>query len=102
MAAKHVGMIMKHDHRKVLVLRVGLTLDGADAVLVAPFVKAEPKPAGGVRAVEAKTWVDDYRVRLDQASVVKAADVVHNWTPPGRLNRQQLKAVLKELDKVSR
>ncbi|MCE6998679.1 hypothetical protein LZG04_28355 [Saccharothrix sp. S26] len=102
MAAKHVGMIMKHNHRKVLVLRVGLTLDGADAVLVAPFGTAKPKPDGSARAVEAKTWVDDYWVRLDQASVVKAADVVHTWTPPGRLTRRPLDAVLKELAKASR
>jgi hypothetical protein len=98
MAAKRAGMIMKHQHRKVAVLRVGLKLDGADAGRV-----VEPtKPSGGARAVEVKTWVDDYWVRLDRTSVVKAADVVHAWTPPGALTKEQLNAVLKELDKVPR
>ncbi|ROP36064.1 hypothetical protein [Saccharothrix texasensis] len=95
MAAKHVGMIMKHDHERVVVLRVELTHDGADAVMVAPLVHTAP--AGDARAVKVKTWVDDYWVRLDRTRVVKAADVVHAWTGPGQLRRPGLTAVLKEL-----
>jgi hypothetical protein len=103
MSAKHVvGTIMKHQHRKSAVVRAGLTLDGADAVMIAPIDSTRPKPADRSRAVEVKTWVGVYWVRLDRVSVVKAADVVHTWTFTGKLDRDDLKAVLKELDKVSR
>lgn len=103
MAAKHVvGTIMKHNHRKVAVLETGLTLDGADAVRIARFDSARPKPADRARAVEVETSIGVYWVRLDHVGIVKAADVVHTWTPSGKLDREQLNAVRKELDKVSR
>ncbi|XVS67344.1 hypothetical protein ACQPYE_15180 [Actinosynnema sp. CA-299493] len=102
MATKHVGTIMKHNHRKVAVLEAGLALDGADAVRIARFDSTRPKPADRARAVEVETSIGVYWVRLDQMSVVKAADVVDTWTFSGKLRGAQLKAVLKELGKVSR
>ncbi|MCC8246166.1 hypothetical protein [Saccharothrix luteola] len=103
MAAKHVvGTIMKHDHRKVAVLESGLTLDGADAVRIARIDSTRPKPADRAKAVEVETSIGVYWVRLDHVRVVKAADVVHTWTFTGKLNREQLNLVRKELDKVSK
>ncbi|SES14597.1 hypothetical protein SAMN05216188_12339 [Lentzea xinjiangensis] len=100
MASMSVGSIMKHDHRKVVVLRTGLSVDGADAVMIARL--STRKPSGGAPYVEAKTWVGTYWVPLDQVKVVKAAGVVHACTSPGRLPKDPLKAVLKELSKASR
>ncbi|MER5267583.1 hypothetical protein ABTZ99_36350 [Actinosynnema sp. NPDC002837] len=103
MAAKHVvGTIMKYRHRKSVILDNGLTLDGADAVRIARIDRTRPKPADRARAVEVETSIGVYWVRLDQVSVVKAADVVHTWTFTGKLTRAQLDLVRKELDKVSR
>ncbi|KOX20474.1 hypothetical protein ADK67_29710 [Saccharothrix sp. NRRL B-16348] len=103
MATKHVvGTIMKYQHRKSAVLETGLTLDGEEAVRIARIDPTRPKPADRARAVEVETSVGVYWVRLDHVSVVRAADVVHTWTITGKLNRAQLNAVRKELDKVSR
>ncbi|WP_086844685.1 hypothetical protein [Amycolatopsis kentuckyensis] len=95
MASMNVGMIMKHNHKKVVILRTGLSIDGSDAVKIAPL--STSKPSGSGRYVEAKTWVSDYWIPLDQTKVVKAADVVHAATPPGRLPTKPLKAALKEM-----
>ncbi|WP_143035993.1 hypothetical protein [Lentzea fradiae] len=96
----NVGMIMKHDHKKVVILRTGLSLDGSDAVMIVPFKSG--KPSDNALYVKAKTWVKDYWIPLDQVSVVKAAGVVHACTSPGRLPKEPLNAVLKEVNKVSR
>ncbi|MCR6482268.1 hypothetical protein M8542_05545 [Amycolatopsis sp. OK19-0408] len=95
MAAMSVGKIMKHQHKKVVILRTGLSIDGSAAVQIVPL--SARKPSGGGRYVEAKTWVSVYWVPLDQVKVVKATDVVEAATYPGRLPHDPLKAVLKEL-----
>ncbi|MEV6877809.1 hypothetical protein [Amycolatopsis sp. NPDC051128] len=100
MASMNVGMIMKHDHKKVVILQTGLSIDGSDAVKIVPL--STRKPSGSGRYVEAKTWVNDYWIPLDQVKLVKAADVVHAATPPGRLPQEPLRAVLKEMGNGSR
>jgi hypothetical protein len=100
MASMNVGMIMKHNHQRVVILRTGLSIDGSDAVMIARL--STSKPSGSARYVEVKTWVNDYWIPLNQVSVVKAAGVVHAFTGPGRLPKEPLKAVLKELDNGSR
>ncbi len=95
MAAKNVGKIMKHNHTKVVILRTGLSIDGADAVKIAPL--SARRPSGSGRYVEAKTWVKDYWIALDQVKDVKATEVVDVALPPGQLPKQPLNAALKEL-----
>lgn len=100
MASKSVGMVMSHHHKKVVIVRTGLSIGDADAVMIAPLSRT--KPSGSTPCVKVKTWYDDYWVPLDQVTVVKVAEVVYAWTPPARLTRDPLNAVLKELDKLSR
>ncbi|KDN18715.1 hypothetical protein [Amycolatopsis rifamycinica] len=95
MVSLNAGMIMKHNHKRVVVLRTGLSLDGADAVMIAPLNTR--RPSGKAPAVEANTWYDNYWIATDQAKVVEAAEVVHAFTGPGRVRRSTLNAVLKEL-----
>ncbi|MBY8847307.1 hypothetical protein K7G98_00395 [Saccharothrix sp. MB29] len=99
MASKSAGKIMKHNHRKVAILKTGLSIGDADAVMIVPFNST--KPSGGTPFVLAKTWVRNYWMPLDQVSVVKAAEVVYPCTSPARLPAGLLKTVLKEVDKVS-
>jgi hypothetical protein len=95
MASKNVGKIMKHNYTKVVILRTGLSIDGSDAVKIAPL--STRRPSGSGRYVEAKTWVKDYWIALDQVKVVKSAEVVDAALPPGQLPRKLLNAVLKEM-----
>ena len=53
MASMNVGMIMKHNHKRVVILRTGLNIDGSDAVKIARL--STRKPSGGGRYVKAKT-----------------------------------------------
>ncbi|MFD9737246.1 hypothetical protein [Umezawaea sp. NPDC059074] len=89
-----VGSFRKHKGTKVVVLEVGLTTGGANAVRIAPISTAKPRT--GARAVKAKTWVDDYYVLLDQATVVEAGELADRWTGPSGLKRDQMAAVEQE------
>lgn len=100
MASMNVGMIMKHNHKRVVILRTGMSIDGSDAVMIARLRTG--RPSGKAPNVEVKTWLNNYWIPLDQVSVVKAADVVHAFTGPGRLPKGPLNAVLQKVDKASR
>jgi hypothetical protein len=100
MASLKAGMVMKHNHQRVVILQTGLSTEGSDAVRIARL--STRKPSGSARSVEAKTWAGVYWIPLDQVSVVKAAGVVYAATGPGRLSKDTLKTVLKEVGNISR
>ncbi|MEU0533884.1 hypothetical protein [Amycolatopsis tolypomycina] len=99
MASLKAGMVMKHNHQKVVILQTGLSSEGAEAVKIARL--STRRPAGSARSVEAKTWAGVYWIPLDQVSVVKAAGVVYAATGPGRVSKETLKEVLKEVGGTS-
>lgn len=98
MDSKNVGKIMKHNYKKVVILRTGLNIDGSDAVKIAPL--STRRPSGNGRYVEAKTWIREYWIYLDQVKIVKVADVVDAATPPGRLPKEPLKDVLQKIGNI--
>ncbi|MEV6824507.1 hypothetical protein [Amycolatopsis sp. NPDC051102] len=98
MVSLSAGMVMNYNHKKVVILRTGLSIDGSEAVKVAPLTTRKP---GSGRHVEAKTLWGTYWIPLGQVSDVKAAGVGYAGYGPGRLSKKLLNAVLRELDKGS-
>lgn len=96
MSPKSVGTIMKHRHERVVILKTGLRVHGAEAVTIARL--STTKPADSVPCVEAPTWYDGYWVRLDQVSTVKATELISAWTGPGKLPPEPLASAIARLD----
>jgi hypothetical protein len=93
MVALKAGMVMNYNHKKVVILRTGLSIDGSDAVKVAPL--SARRPSGSDGSVEAKTVWGTYWIPLGQASDVKAAGVSYAGWGPGRIPQKLVDAVLK-------
>ncbi|ACU38303.1 hypothetical protein KCV87_33430 [Actinosynnema pretiosum subsp. pretiosum] len=96
MSPKSVGTIMKHRHERVVILKTGLRVHGADAVTIARL--STTRPADTVPCVEARTWYDGYWVRLDQVSTVKATELISAWTGPGKLPPEPLASAIARLE----
>ena len=96
MAALKVGMVRNYKHKKVVILRTGLSIDGSDAVRVAPL--SARRPSGSGRHVEAETLWGTYWIPLGQVSDVPAAGVGYAGWGPERLSKKLLDAVLKAMD----
>ncbi|WP_330275487.1 hypothetical protein OG205_07390 [Lentzea sp. NBC_00516] len=100
MAALQAGFVRTYAHKKVVILKTGLSIGDEDAVLIAPLISA--KPPATTRGVEVKTGYGRRWVLIGQVNTVKPASLVTVWKGPDRLKPDQMKIVLQELDKPSR
>jgi hypothetical protein len=96
MASLKVGMVRNYKHKKVVILRTGLSIDGSDAVRVAPL--SSRRPSGSDRHVEAKTPWGTYWVPLGQERDVPAAGMGRVGWGPDRLSKKLLDAVLTAME----
>jgi hypothetical protein len=97
MAALQAGHVRTYAHKKVVILKTGLSIGDEDAVLIAPLISA--KPPATTSGVEVKTNYGRRWVLIGQANTAKAADLVTVWMGPDRLRPDQMKIVLQEHDK---
>ncbi|SFR27997.1 hypothetical protein SAMN04488564_112108 [Lentzea waywayandensis] len=100
MAAPQTGFVRTYAHKKVVILKTGLSIGDEDAVLIAPLISA--KPPAATPGVEVKTAYGRYWVLTGQANTVRTADLVTVWWGPERLRPDQMKIVQQEHGKNSK
>lgn len=99
MVSLKVGMVRSYKHKKVVILRTGLSIEGSDAARVAPL--SARRPSGSGRHVEAKTPWGNYWIPLGQVSDVPTAGMGRVGWGPERLSKELLDPLLKAMDKGS-
>jgi hypothetical protein len=96
MAAAQVGFVRTYAHKKVVILKTGLSVGEENAVMVARLSKN--KPPATTPGVEAKTRWGTYWVLTGQVSTVRTADLVTVWWGPDELEAEVMKAVQQKMD----